>query len=246
MDPSHAPEEREDERRVGPLVLLLPLLSLVLGLLWARRWHELPSGERALPPVRVAADVVGGWAGGADVPGGGKVSARLAPLHPDPTRQQFDARALSRRLDLTPHGQPWALTLTYLRTRTVPGRDTGVAGASVGGPPSLDLSGVVVECDGGARLLPLVGALSPPASEDVADPLQVLMAPPARSLHPGEEVRLVLWGDAPGPVASVEGLLETGNAIELGVRSFDPTELRGALARFDRSAGDDVGEELNR
>jgi hypothetical protein len=195
--------------------LLLPLLVLLLAVLHlAERRPGL--GRRAQPPRACGGEEVEAWAGSVEVPSGGRLQVNLAPLHSNSDRQRFEAQSLARRLDLG-EGEPWRLVL----------RHVGHPGAD------LELGGLVVADEGGARLRPL----SPPAqTEGIADPLAVLLAAPER-LTAGSARTLVLWGPAPSGTPRLGGLGVSGpELVPLVPGSVAGSELDGSLVRIERFA----------
>lgn len=161
----------------GPLFLVVPLLTLVLGVLWSRGGSGEPAGQRPAPPPLEDGGPVAGWSGSLELAGGTRLDVRLTPLHAGPRQQEFDRDTLRRLLELD-SGEPWRLTLER--------------GAGPGADLSLDA--LRVGSDG--------GVLAPPAAPQVpagqpADPVRVLLGPPREPLAPGQEVSLVLWGKRP-------------------------------------------------
>lgn len=212
----------------GPLLLVIPLLSVMLGILWARHWKPYPAGRRPEPPPVVEASGVRGWAGTATLPGGGRLVARLVPLHSDPARQAFDAAALAHRLGLG-DGAPWRLVLAL---RPEP------AGAGERSLASIPLASVRISDDQGQALRSLAAPV--PSPSGVVDPVAVVVAPPTDALEPGKEVSLVLWGRPPGATAHARGL-PAGVELVLHRETRLSDALDGALARLDPSQVGDVG-----
>jgi hypothetical protein len=219
------------------VALGVPLAALACGYLFlCTRAPRL--GERASPPAADAA-AVDGWVGTLAGPGGARLEARLTPLHAAPERQAFDARALERRLALEP-GEPWLLVLRYRADDGPPSALAPAAELPVA-VPALALARVEVHDEGGRAARALPSAAVGPATP--ADPLRVLLAPPAEDLAPGEEVGLVLWGRRPAGSARVEGLWAewddgrgfTAGALALHPRGVDRAALHAAVARLDRA-----------
>lgn len=134
---------------------------------------------------------------------GARVLVRLEPLHPDPTRQAFDAEVLSERFGL-PQGevapadggpQPWRLTLiAEAGSDSAPGHPVA---ANEVAPLVGSLSGVTV-----SGLSPLVqgGTAGPP---DV-DVLSAMLGVTSEPLRVGDRADLIFWGPLPqGPVITV-------------------------------------------
>ena len=202
-------------RGPGPVVLVLPMLALALGILWARHGRSPNGGPRPDPPAPEREGAVAGWVGEALPAPGARLEARLVPLHGDPVRQSFDRDVLAGRLGLAA-GRPWQLELRY----TAP--DGVVA-------PALPLPAARL-CDAaGACLVPAVPSVPAPSEGECADPLLTLLAPPP-ALAPGERVTVVLWGEPPG-----EGARLVLDSIEVPLRpSKVPQEaLPRTLARLE-------------
>lgn len=201
----------------GPSVVVLSLLSAT----WIA---SRGAGERpaALPGAAVpsAADAIGEvpvWLGQHALSADGAVRARLTPLHAEPDRQAFDARALAQRLGLGA-GEPWRLELAYE--------------APPDAPP-LGLSDIAIEDASGRRIAPAAPAADGRAAAGAAvDPLRALVRAPRTALRPGGTASLVLWGDAPGAGARVVGV----DAV--GAPSIELAE--------DRAAGDGLSRPLTR
>lgn len=193
--------------------MLFPLLFLAGGVAFMQSRKPAPLAPPAPPVVEVPGSV-NGWAGRGGL-AVGALSVRLRPLHEDETRQIFDAASLARRLDLEA-GQPWSLELSW-RVE------------SESAPAPLELEGLSVCDDEGeaAGPLPRVETI---AETGVADPLSVLLAPPAR-LRPGETRRLVLWGREPRDGAELRGSF---GSIGLRSERFELSERPLATARLER------------
>jgi hypothetical protein len=225
---SYAPV-RARQGAQSPLLLIVPLLSVMLGILCARHWNPYPAGQRPDPPTSGVATGVRGWTGTAVLAGGGTLVARLVPLHSDPARQEFDAAALERRLGLG-DGSPWRLVLAL--------RPDPAAAGEV--QDALPLTRVHIADDKGEALRSLAAPAPPPTG--VVDPVAVVMAPPVGALEPGEEVSLVLWGRPPGSTARASGL-PAGVELVLHRDTQKRDALDGALARLDQDAAPDGSTE---
>jgi len=204
----------------GPVVLILPLLTLILVVLWSRHWRQSPIGERPQPPAVAQEREVGGWVGRGEPAPGLSLSVRLVPLHDDAARQSFDREHLATRLGLGP-GEPWRLVL-----------ELGRVAQEVTDVPALDLTAVGVLDDSGARLGPVFAALPAPAPGAIVDPLRALLALPAETLQAGHALTIVLWGAAPGSGARLVGL---GEPLDLQARRVRLGVLPATLARLDRA-----------
>lgn len=214
-DPSQMESRHRDvPRGPGPIVLLLPVLSLAFGVLWAKKASSPWGGPRPRPPVLSEVTERDAWVGEAEY-GSGRLLARLVPIHGSSPRLVFERDALASRLALGP-GRPWRLELE------LHGEEAGV--------DPLELGGVsVVHAVG--RLELAVSEQVEPAPGEVADPLRTLLAPPPGGLAPGHELPLVLWGPVPeGPVK----LLVGGLVLELGERQVPADVVGETLARLDR------------
>lgn len=204
----------------GPLVLILPLSTLILVVLWSRHWRQTSTGARPAPPDATQERDVEGWVGRGEPAPGLFLSARLVPLHEDAARQTFDREKLAGRLGLGP-GEPWRLVLELVAP--APGTTHTT---------SLELNAVAVEDAAGARLGPLFQDPPRPEQGEVVDPLRALLALPAQSLHAGHAVTLVMWGAAPGAGARLVGL---GEPLDLQARRVRIDVLPATLARLERA-----------
>lgn len=152
-----------------------------------------------------------GWSGGLELEDGGRVEVDLARLHAERERQEADARAWRRSLALEP-GEPFALDVACSSDAT----------------SSIDLSALRVVDRDGAALAPI--------SSQVGGPVAVLASPPRAPLAPGERIRLLVWGRAPGDGARVQ--LGTGRSIELASSVREGVRASSALARVPAGTGD--------
>jgi len=211
-------DHRPEPPRIGPGVLLVPLLVLALALVYSRNRFGAPQGDHARPPTQEIEDGVPGWAGSVDA-SEGRLIARLAPLHSDPVRQRFDTLALGRRFGRD-QGAPWRLVLS-------------LTGQTRAGSPGLDLDDIVVVDVDGLALEPVLEPVWP-NQVGVLDPVSVLFAPPPGQLFPGEEISLVLWGRIPEEGARVSGLGDNGG-VPLHAERVPREGFSRSLARLDRA-----------
>jgi len=205
-------------RAVGPIVLVLPILTAVLAIAVLRQLqHVRPAVEAPVPDDREA--LVDGWRARAERPDGSVLEAVLVPLRSAPDRQAFEAEALRRRLDLGPGG-PWRLSLVRLG----------------GGSEPLDLATLRVFDEQGLALAPIPADGPADSGAAGAEPLRVLLAPPAHGLAPDRRAELCLWGRGPGaPDTTVLLHVGEGPAATL---SLEPCQVPRAdlpqhLARLD-------------
>ncbi|MBL8863299.1 MAG: hypothetical protein JNK02_14985 [Planctomycetes bacterium] len=196
-------------------IALFTLPPLALGarlLLDAHRQAQIerPERVRASGPSEVSL-----WTGAADGGGGLRVAARIAPLHADPRRQEFDARALRAR-DPAFDGEPFLVTLEL--------RGAGAARLDPAQAAVLDEHGTALAP---ARLAPHAGA----------DPVRTLFAPPA-PLGAGQRASFVLVGRAPGAGAR----LVWGPGLELPlVAAREPVTADLPIASVDRRPSAEAG-----
>ena len=206
----------EDVRRprstVGPIVLVLPLAFLILGISFLKDASHAPLGPRAVPPAPSKDTTIAGWEGELEVAPGVRVRATLGPLHSDAGRQEFERRALARRLGLG-DGAPYRLVLDV---------DSGAL---------TELAGALRIVDGsGEALRPLVAGEADGGA--LADPLRVLLGPPDLPSTAASEARQLtwfLWGRAPEAGARLEGL--TGSALALTPKPIPRSRVDVALLR---------------
>lgn len=202
---------------LGPWLMLFPAVFLALAVVWVLERRSAPASPPSLPPQ--AARSVPGWSGQLEL-GDGRLLAQLSPLHAAPGRQAFERRALGTRLDLGP-GEPWKLVLRYAAE---PGPQ----------PEGVSLERLTVADEEGRRLAPL--APRQLAAGEPADPLRVLLTPPAEDLLPGDAIHLVLWGPEPGRAPVVRGLVRRAPLAEvleipLVARAVEVGPADGILAR---------------
>ncbi|MCP3920068.1 MAG: hypothetical protein GY711_31465 [bacterium] len=221
-DPFGEPAPRE-RSGVGPIVLVLPLCTAILAILWSRHWRPHQGGEPPLPP-EIHEGEVPGWRATRMFAGGATLLVGLAPLHEDERRQAQDRRALGERFERS-EGEPYRLRIVLRASES---------GASAVQPPEqavdLDLGDLRVVDTTGLALEPVVSRARAPR-DGLNDPLATLLAPPFQSLGEGEEVSVVLWGRPPTDSAQLEGL---GDPLRLATRPFTRSELSRSLARLER------------
>ncbi|MCK6444935.1 MAG: hypothetical protein L6Q99_00945 [Planctomycetes bacterium] len=244
----------------SPWFWLVPTLACALGGLYWLEGERTPVGH-VLPTVASPDEDVAGFAARVDV-GRGAVRVRLTPLHPDATRQRFDASALARRLALDA-GEPWRLTLAFDAAPSAAGPGTQSAGAQSAGaqnasaqnagapngdapnadaanaPLEFELSRLaVVDSFGGSAaaiaLAPLASGSG--AADRPSDPLRVLLGATHVELAPGRSLDVFLWGRRPGDGARLVGLSALGGeaAVPLEKALHRRAELEAPLARLDR------------
>jgi hypothetical protein len=251
---SAADERERRRRRIGPIVMLLPLLSVVVALMWMHDRRPAP-GPRAEPPLAAEVRDVDGWGGVLELLDGVRVVASVTRLHADPERQRFDAAALGARLarvwpeiaeggpGAARDGEPWRLRLQLVApTGPSSERATGRVDGRHDDPASAFALERLLVTD--ARGLALA---TPPrrdvAPDAVADPLLALLAPPRAVLGVGETLDLFLWGRAPGADAALIGLADPapGSAatapLALVRRPVSSAAHAGSRARLERDAG---------
>ena len=196
---------------VGPLVLILPLFSLVLGVLWARHNRSARGGEHASPPAAEARTHVPGWSGALERAGGGTLRVWLTRLHADRERQAFD-RDVLRPWSGGREGEPWRLTLA-------------IEGSEHGDDDGLDLTGLMVSGD---------TILSPCSDPQVEQgPVAALLAIPEEPLGASTGVAVVLWGVE--PAGDVKLVLLDGTTVALEPTELDFEFVRQPLSRVARS-----------
>ncbi|HVS09782.1 MAG TPA: hypothetical protein VMS76_07895 [Planctomycetota bacterium] len=213
---------RQRERRVGPLVLILPLAFLVGGALYLVK--RVPALAPAPPPaITDPGEEVAGFAGELAGAGGSRLEAWLAPLHADPARQALEAAAMRRRLELA-HGSPWRLVLRWQPAPAgapapalAPFGESGPPGGEAparDAPAAIGLGPVEVRDELGLALGSLVQAARPGEPGAVADPLRTLFSAPPGCLREGEAVDWILWGRVPQGEARLVGLLPDHAAVD--------------------------------
>lgn len=165
----------------GALLLLVPITVAAATLAWLQGRRPTGQPHPEPPPSGEVLEIVA-WAGGTGASG---VSAALTRLHPEPTRQSFDSRALASRLGLEA-GEPWRLEL----------HQAGDAPLALESPLEVLAGGEVI-----LRSMPRV-----PEQAGPADPVAVLTSPP-QEVDAGGAVSLLLWGEEP----PAEALLRCGS-----------------------------------
>lgn len=211
----------------SPWFWLVPTLALALGGLYWLEGERTPV-EHAPPTVASPDEDVAGFAARVDV-GQGALRVRLAPLHPDATRQRFDASALARRLALDT-GEPWRLTLVFDAAPSA--SDTEAARATL----EFELSRLAVLDGSGTQVALAPLAPGAGASDRPSDPLRVLLGATNVELAPGQSLDVFLWGRRPGDGARLVGLAALGGdvAVPLEKALHRRAELEAPLARLDR------------
>lgn len=200
--------------RLGPGLLLLPLVTFGAAALWWGPSHgaspELVEDGPALRPAWLASAPYRGRS----------VELRLAPLWASPVQRGFEAEALRERRALS-SGELWRLEL----------RLSGES-ASVG-DPALDPRGWRVVDDEGVALTPL-------EAPDSAHPVDRLLA--ARPLRPGAGESVFFWGREPGPGARLEGFGGSRDgspsSVDLVRGEVDGAEFPRYLARVPAPGAD--------
>jgi hypothetical protein len=172
-----------------------------------------------VPPSSDERAEVPGLAGEIEIAGGARLLVRLARLHSDASRQEFDALALQRRFGLAT-GEPFACDLRYLGERDA--------------TRALPLDAIAVSDERG----PALAAFARPAPATYVDPrathvdpLATLLAPPDAKLQAGETVCIVLWGR--DPTGAVRLTLEPGVEVALAPASLPKNQMETALARIE-------------
>lgn len=235
---------------------LFPLLVLPLAAVFLLGQRHGRVGGGAAPPAppahaeRVA--VLGGTRALAD---GRVLRATLSPLEADPHAQAFAARAFARRLGIEP-AEPWRLVIEWLPAPGLEGSRSGGDGAPRGEPvkgtppapagealaKALDPAALSVRGAQGGLLAPLP-APSPPAPNEPADPLVVLLAPPPAGPSAtaqeaaARDLRIVLFGSGPRGEARLLGL--PGGPLILRSMRVAAERAEGAVARWEREGTGD-------
>jgi hypothetical protein len=234
---------RQRERRMGPLVLILPLAFLVAGALYLLK--RVPALAPAPPPeISDPGEEVAGFAGELAGAGGSRLEAWLAPLHADPARQALEAAAMRRRLELA-HGSPWRLVLRWQPPPAGAPAPPAPAPYGKSGPPggeapardapaAIGLGPVEVRDELGLALGSLVPAARPGEPGAVADPLRTLFSAPPGSLREGEAVDWILWGRLPQGEARLVGLLPD---VPAGLAGGDGAPADGEARAFLEATG---------
>jgi len=217
-------------RRVGPVVMLVPvLLMLFMVLVLMDRTPD--PGPRPEPPHAGEHLDVAGWSGELEAPLGERLTASLTGLHSEPSRQTFDKRALRARLGLAA-GEPWLLTLRYL----LPPRESSPE-ELVEASPGLSVADLFVADADGTALVPI--AAPDMDAGDIADPLRTLLAPTSGKIFPGQTVHVFLWGREPRGDAELRGIPSpVAGGVEATIALHTKTVRRadGSLALLDRGA----------
>lgn len=193
---------------IGPIVLVLPVLSAILGALILYDRGDGARGSTPLPEVADPDGLVAGWHGSRTFADGSRLDVELLPLHADPVRQDFDAQALAARLGL-PEGAPWQLKASWSRAAAAERAERAEGAEGIGGIGGIGggfaLGSLAIEAAQGARMAPLAELAEPPA---LSDPIYTLFAAPLEPLVPGAQAVLVMWITA-GPPDPERDLLLT-------------------------------------
>lgn len=195
------------QHKIGPVVMVLPVLSLALGLVW---FHRHPQVEVPGAPPRVSdpnSEVVV-WRGTSASPGYGELWVEVQPLHGDVERQEFEAESLRARFGLGT-GEPLRVRLDWVLDGE--SRDPG--------PPALRGESLRIVEGGELLASPIQGVLDPEPSAGVHDPVRALLSAPAGGLSPGRGVDLVFWGRRPGDDARLVDV-----TLDAGAPTGAPTE----------------------
>lgn len=190
-------------------IVCLPVLAL--GARWILDAREESRFARPERTRGVLGSTAGVWTADGEFATGMRILVRIAPLHADPERQQFESAALRARHP-TLVGDPY---LVVLEVR-------GEAGGR------LDPTGLTVVDAMGT-------ALFPPRFVDTGrgDPVAALLGTPGE-VGAGERASFVLFGRAPGVGAQ---LVRDGSAsIPLTRSSSSENETDLPVARVDRRA----------
>jgi hypothetical protein len=217
--------------------LFVPALGLLAFTLWQR--SEEPPAPASLfePSEPIRTGTVGsidGWEGGVLREGAAPLRIRLEPLHPEATRQAFDASALASVLRPSEAvgdrsegdsdqatSEPWRLTLS------VAARPGPVASSAESEVVS-NLS--EVRLDGLEALVP-PGSSNTGLGDEPSDPLVTLMDFPNAPLMEGESCDLIFWGRRPeGPVRAV---LPGIGDVQLLVKARSANRSTISIARLD-------------
>lgn len=229
-------------RGVGPIVLIVPALLFALAVLVLRD-HAPDPGPRPAPPMAEGEGNVPGWSGIIEASyeegGGALVTANLSPLHPDPRRQAFDARALQKQLGLGP-GEPWLLTLRYEARDRARDQDGGLPAGEPEDSEGLSVQYVTVRDSVGEALTTL-----DPESSRSLDPLRTLLAPTPERVEPGESVHVFLWGREPVDEVTLHGVLGTPD-VPMALQAKDVERHGDTLAKLERDRADPLNSEQGR
>ena len=204
----------------------LAMLALAAYVVW---WLHPANAPHAPPAASNPDQPIAALSAEFTTPAGAVVTARLAPLHADPSRQAFESASMRAHFAL-PEGQPWRLSLRY------------GAEAAADSTPALALGAVEVSDDNGVALSSIPGIAT---GTEPADPLRALLLAPSGSLQAGQAVDWVLWGRAPAEHAHLTGL--AGVELAFQAHSFRRSELSLPLARLDREppSNETIASEKN-
>lgn len=190
-------------------IVLLPVFAL--GVRWILELREesnfaRPERARVAPS---ATPVV--WTADGEIANGVRILARVAPLHADPERQEFESAALRARHPSLA-GDPYLVAL------------------EVRGEAGVMLDPATLSIDDAAGI-----ALSAPhlVATERPDPVAALLGTPGE-IAAGERASFVVFGRAPGDGARL--VREGSNSIALTKSSRADDEVDLPVARVDRRA----------
>lgn len=206
--------------RWAPWLLVAAMLLLVASATWKL---ALDSGRSSdgLPEVSDPDEPISAYRGEARGPNGELVTFLLAPLHADPARQQFEARALAERLGLD-SGEPWRLV------RRGPSAEAGTRPGTDELHAALPPSGYSVRDGRGEALRSLE---APPSAGELVDPVRSAFAPWTSSDR--STTSCVLWGRRP-EAGAVLGTAGGKAEVPLAASTVHRSELEVPLARLER------------
>ncbi|MFT4541650.1 MAG: hypothetical protein ACI841_003843 [Planctomycetota bacterium] len=228
--PADSYESVQEPARIGPIALLLPILTLAT-LYWWFDWGRSKGLEQlANPPAPISTRTIPGWAALQDFPGGLQLDVSFTKLHADSSQQEFDGTALGKRFGKS-GGEPYRLTL-----RLSAGEGHSQLAYSEAWLDQAGLRTLAIDSSDGTSLDVLVSHKGA-ATAGIYDPLQVLMAPPVEGLSINEQISLILWGIPPLGELSLRGVV--GGAIALSPVDMNRAEVVRALARLDPEWNDE-------
>ncbi len=221
-------------------LLFLPALGLLAFTLWQR--SEAPPEPTSLdaPAEPMRTGTVGsidGWEGLVLRDGAAPLRLRLEPLHPEATRQAFDAAALAAALrpmeaagfaGEAQEGEPAAVTSEPWRLTLSVAARPGAASSSPDADVISNLSEVLVV---GLESLVPPGASGTGPGDEPVDPLVALVDFPDAPLREGESCDLIFWGLRPeGPVRAV---LPGIGDVQLLMKARSANRSTISIARLD-------------